>query len=102
MEDDICQNIILSINDSESLINLYLTDKRFQKLLDTKHILGLLAIKFNVIYNAYDFSDFIYDVGSFMIPEYDEYGPTTDSGEHFTHNNGCVPYKVVISDRTVI
>ena len=64
--EDIYQNIILDINNDKSLVNLYLTDRRFQKLLNNKHILRLLTVKFNIIAKIHNFTDFMNNFGNFI------------------------------------
>jgi len=101
LNDDIYQNIVINVDNSESLINLYLTDRRFQKLLDDKHILDLLAIKFNIIAEILNFTDFMNNCGNFMSPSRFRHRKANKSGSYVLYNVCVETYKVIIEGNQV-
>jgi hypothetical protein len=125
--EDILQNILLAV-DFDSLINLYLTNKFFKKLLESKNIIVHLSNKFNIIdvgdvYTCEDtyiigvpdnFSKLVENYGSFMVPNFlthnynyidkalqCECRPKDGEIVYYTHFNGGYPYKVTINKNIV-
>ena len=59
---DIYLNLILNVDDTQSLIDLYNTSKQFKRLLDRNDILSMLKLKFELTYPINTFNELIIEL----------------------------------------
>ncbi len=91
----------------DTLKNIYMLDKKCYQLLNEKHTLKQLSLKFNHPY-VKNFNTFYNECGQLMVPELKQkVGKKMvtvkehENGSYITQFNGCENYRVVIENNSV-
>jgi hypothetical protein len=96
--EDIYQEIIMHINEVDTLKHMYFVNKKINRLLDSLHINSLLSLKFHT--HSINFKDFVNNIGMLTIPRKSKHRKE-GNGSYFTHNNGDKLFNIRVVDNRV-